>query len=328
MAEWLIESGIGECRAILVEHGVIVAARLAWDGDLRAGTVALARLVDRGGDGRRGTAQLEDGTLAQIDGLDRAIAQGSRLTVRVTRAAIAERGRTKLPHVRPAPDGHPRLVTLADDLAATGLPVRHVRPPDPAFDQAGWADLMDEAMTGTVGFPGGTLLVCPTPAMTLIDVDGALPARGLALAAARAVPRAIRRLDIGGAVGIDFPGLPARADRQAVDAALAEALGDWRGERTAMNGFGFVQLVARLEGPSLPARLARDPAGAAARALMRQAERVTGPGVLLLRAHPAVRRAANPGWDAELQRRTALPVRWQEDPGLGLHAAFAQAVAP
>ena len=47
MAEWLIEEGIGEHRAVLVEHGEIIAARLDWPGSLAAGLVSDAVLVSR-----------------------------------------------------------------------------------------------------------------------------------------------------------------------------------------------------------------------------------------------------------------------------------------
>ena len=48
MPEWLIERGIGETRAALIEDGEIVEARIELDGvDIAAGTIIAARLVHR-----------------------------------------------------------------------------------------------------------------------------------------------------------------------------------------------------------------------------------------------------------------------------------------
>lgn len=326
MAEWLVEEGIGEERAILVDRGRIVAARIEWDEPLRAGLVAEARLIAKAAGSRRGMVRFADGNEALVAGLPADASEGSLLTVEITRASIAERGRNKLPQCRPT-SGSPRLAPgLAAVLRADGLPVSLARPADGRFEGSGWDELVEEALGGTIAFAGGTLTVSPTPAMTLIDIDGDLPPRQLALAAVPAIAAALGRLDLAGSVGIDFPTLEARADRQAVDTALASALQSWRGERTAMNGFGFVQLVSRLERPSLVSRFARAPSAAAARMLLRAAEKVSGPGVLLLTARPAIRAAMRPEWEAELSRRTGLVLRWQEDAALALAGGFAQAV--
>ena len=194
------------------------------------------------------------------------------------------------------------------------------------FDGSAWEDLWLEAWQGATAFDGGELAFFDTSAMTLIDVDGAGDPRSLALAAVPAIATALRRFDIGGSIGVDFPTLAAKADRKAVDDALDRALSGWPHERTAMNGFGFVQLVARFARPSLLQRVQRARTGAAARLALRRAERVEGPGVTLLTIHLALKAKLHPEWLAELERRTGRPTRLAIEPGLALEATAAQIV--
>ena len=305
MPEWLYEAGIGEARAALVDGDRIVEAHLELDGTLTVGTVLTGRLVERV-PGKGARIATDRGEV--LGPVPAGVTQGARLIVEITREAIPEPGRPQPPKAVPtdaAPAPGPDLLAR---ITATGVPVRRLLPHQPdALEEAGWSELLDEATTGEIAFPGGALRMSPTPAMTLFDVDGHLAPEPLALAGAAAVAAAIRRHGIGGSIGIDFPTLAGRAPRQAVAATLDEALPP-PFERTAVNGFGFLQIVRPRPRASLPELLRADPAGAAARAALRVLER-TPPGAPTSHRFPApvlARLSANPHWTAELARRTAV----------------------
>lgn len=321
MAEWLVEQGIGEERAVLLEGGRIVASRLRWPGAVSAGQVVRAVVSERLAQTSRAIIRLHDGTEAFLRRSPSADTVGSAITALIEREAMAERGRLKRAQAvrsQLAPGPAP---SFAEQLQAEG---HHARIVHRFPKEADWGELIEEARSGEVAFSGGALLFADTPAMTLIDVDGG-PPEAIWHNAVPAIVAALARFDLGGNIGIDFPTLTDKGDRQAVDRKLGELLANWPHERTAMNGFGFVQIVARLTRPSLLRRLARDPAGAAARHLLRMAEGVAEPGALLLTAHPAIIARLVPEWLAELERRTGRVVRLATDPSLAPFAAFAQA---
>lgn len=308
MAEWLCEAGIGEARAALVEDGRIIEARIERPGGLKLGAVLEGQLIDRVAAGLS-RVETADGP-AVIERLPPGITLGARLTVEVVREAIPEPGRAKLAKVAPS-DAAPRA---ADDLLArcraSGFPVRLVRAHEPdALEAAGWSEVLDEAETGEIAFPGGALRMSPTPAMTLFDVDGAGAPAPLALAAARATAMAIVRHDIGGSIGIDFPTLGNKAERQAAAEAIDTVLPP-PFERTAINGFGFLQIVRPRRRASLPETLRADSVAAAALALLRTIERTPPPVPPTQAAGPRVAAwlAARPELIAELSRRTGVPI--------------------
>lgn len=316
---WLVEQGIGEERALRYERGRAVAAAMRWPGALEPGLVAEAVLVERTRGWPRGRARFANGEDALVDRLPPSASEGAPLRLEVTRAAAREARRIKPAQARPTDRESRAAPALAGSLGAEVVR----RFPDRAWDEI-WA----EAADGAVAFAGGVLHFAPTAAMTLIDIDGGLSPRALALAAVPPLAAAIARFGLGGSIGIDFPTLAARDDRKAVDAALAAALGGWDHERTAMNGFGFVQLVARAERPSLLHRVQFEPAAASGRRLLREAEGLQGAGAILLTAHPRVLAEIGADWLAELARRTGRTVRLAPDPSLATTGGHAQIVVP
>ena len=320
MPEWHVERGIGEDRALLLDGDTPLAAKLRWPGDLTAGTVVQAKLAVKPAGSRRGLARLGTGTEILLDRIPAGISEGADISVQIKRDAVAERGRMKRAQGRVVQGLKEAFRTeYASDPFDNGRTVRR-------FPEGVWEQAFDEAWTGNVTFPGGSLLISPTPAMTLIDIDGDLDAETLARRAVLPIARSLDLLDIGGQVGIDFPSLEKRDARQAVDEMFADALRHRKVERTAMNGFGFVQIVSRLEGPSLLQRFAMHRHSAAARLALRKAERVEGPGTTLLTVHPAVAAKLPQKWLAELERRTGRPVRIEQDANLALEASAAQIV--
>lgn len=329
MAEWLYEQGIGEHRAALVDQGRIIEALIAReDSGPLAGAVIAARLTKITVPGKRGLLTLANGGEAWIEPLPPGVTEGATLNVEITREAIPESGRPKLPRAvqsdqppRPAP-------TLRQRIA--GGPVRILAAHEPdLLEQAGWSELIDEAISGEITFAGGALRISLTPAMTLIDVDGDLPPAQLARAGAAAAAVAIRRLDITGSIGIDLPTVAGKAERTAAAEAFDEMLPQ-PFERTAINGFGFMQVIRRRVRPSLPELLRSDPALSAALILLRRAQRTPGAGALTLTANPTVagllQNQAN--WIAELARHIGAPVSLHGDAGRSISAGDAKREHP
>jgi ribonuclease G len=321
----LWDAGPGEIRAGLVEGGRLTEFRIVRhrrEGALyAAGEYYTARIIEKlGNRARVSLGGAQEALLEQANGLN----QGALIAVEMLRSAIPEPGRWKLPEVRSAPGITPQrepgwhfsaepwetfLRKAATEVDAILCPdaktvngVREVlgengpatRIDTSAIDDADFDGLIESACTGEFPVNGGMLSIERTRAMTMVDIDGSGDPLALNRAAAREIPRLLRLLDIGGQIGIDFLNLPDRKARLAVDAALAEAcakLGPH--ERTATNGFGFVQIVRPRTGPSVPEiycgitprRLSVE---SRAIALLRTAGRTVGHGKRQLVAPPQI----------------------------------------
>ena len=325
MPEWFYERGIGEARAALIEDGRIVEAMVEVDDDcVRVGTVADARLTAILIPRRRAVVVLANGTETLVEPLAPGWTEGATVRIEIVREAIPEPRRAKRAIARPATERDP---AEGADLRARLIGAPVVEPSlhgRDLLEAAGWTEMLESAERGTIDFEGGTLHIEPTAAMTLIDVDGHLPVDALALAAASAAARAIRLLGIAGSIGIDFPSVEGRAPRAAVAAAFDAALPP-PFERTALNGFGFMQIVRPRRRASLIEHICHDPVGHAARALLRRAERSGLTGAMCITAHPSVTAliADRADWLDRLGRTLGGAVALRPDPRLAISASHA-----
>ncbi len=234
--------------------------------------------------------------------------EGAVLGVRVVRAAHGGKGpRLGAAEAPPGPMGlvargptpleemrarYPGAALVADDRALGGTWAAR------AFDDALEAEVAALAEPEMALPGGGRAHIAITPALTAIDVDlGGFSAggkaashRALNLAAIPVLVRALRLRNLGGAILVDFAGLPGRRHKvlgEALAAALAE---DPLGAR--LLGFSHLGL-AEIRRPRIRPPLAELLAGAHAEGLaaLRLAAReaaVAPARGLALRAAPAI----------------------------------------
>jgi ribonuclease G len=320
LTDWIVERGIGETRAALVENGDIVEARIEVDGAVPAGSIVGARLTGIG-TGAGNAIALDDRGIEYL--LPRGapgVTEGAAVTLEITREAIPGAETWKRPLARISDMTPHRILSPAEQLGGREMTLPSAEDP---LGVAGWNELIEQARTGTIQFAGGELRICPTPAMTLIDVDGYLAPDELATVGAGEAAKAIRRLGIGGSIGVDLPTSGSKAARQsaaaAIDAHLPRPF-----ERTAVNGFGFVQIVRPRTRASL-VELAQDRAGFEARALLRRAV-FEPPGPKRIVAHPALiaELEAHPTWLEALARQLGGAVSLRADAALPMSGGYAE----
>ena len=331
--EWLYEEGIGECRAALAANGRILEAQIEREGErVLAGAVAQGRLVKVLVPRQRGIVRLLSGEEVLLEPIPPRLAEGGTILVEIRREAIGEPGlggirRDKLALTRAAHPGakpHPGP-SLLQRIRATDIPVT----PCPAHEEDrleahGWGELIENATRGEVGTEAAGLRIFPTPAMVLIDVDGGLPPAQLGPKGAKLAAQAIRAMGLTGSIGIDLPTMNNK-DERAVAAAQIDKYLPQPFERTAVNGFGFIQIIRKRERASLIELLRADPVLTAAMALLRLGERWggasgVGGGAVTLTAHPAVidRIRHVPDWVVRLEKRRGGKVTLVPSPDLAM----------
>lgn len=309
----LVEKAPGATRALMLAGETVLEAHIARGDDaLPVGLIAPARLASR--TGRRGVAVLA-GHEAVVEPVPADWHEGQTRLAEVVRPARPDGVREKQARAavhdgpaRPAPDLGARLTAAGHAVA-----VVPTHGPD-RLAEAGWDAVVEEALSGRIDFAGGRLLIASTPAMLVIDVDGDGDLARLAEAAARAVAASIRRHGIGGPIVVDFPSLAGRGPRAVVDAILAETLPP-PFEKTAMNGFGLVQIIRPRRQLSLIEESRRP--GFAALELLRRAVRLVGPVRIEARAGVIDWLAARPALTQECARLTGGAVALAVQDGAG-----------
>lgn len=327
---WLYENGIGENRAALIKNDELVQMRIEREAvGLRKGAIAEARFLKQWVAGKSGIVEFSNGLEALLQPLPKGLTEGGSVRVEIIRESVREqRGQFKRAKAKPATsdtelsDGP----TLWEEIKLSEQPVFEVHAHGvDRFSEYGWYEALEQAETGRIDFDGGNLLIVPTPAMTVIDVDGPLVPFELAKRAAREIAIALSRLDITGNVGVDFPTLEAKADRNVVAQIFDDRMmGDC--ERTAINGFGFMQIVSRKFRSSILDIVQENRTINAALQLLRVAERDRGMSAMQLTVHPAVANHLKPDWIAELEKRTGRPVSIKKIGNLPLNGGSVGAV--
>jgi ribonuclease G len=294
----LVERSPGETRLAWVEKGQLTALDLIRpNAGAQPGAVVLGRL---------GPALSARQALVRLPGEELALAnppalpEGAPVLVRVTRAARFEPGGAKRAQgvLDPGPERAAPPAIPADAQPCARLP-----------EELGVEELLEAAISGQFALPGGSMSLERTRAGLVIDIDAAGDPLSVSLAAAAEIGRLVKLLQIGGSVLIDFPALGSKAARQAASDRLDAGLpAGW--ERTAMNGFGLMQLIGPLTRPSLidilcgPRRNAPSAETYAVR-LLRDAMRSVGFGARTITAPPAVAEALR-AWPDDLAQAQAL----------------------
>lgn len=311
MAEFHLRRLAGETRAAVLEGGRLAEMHLTRDGDgCPAGARVVARLVRRLG--ARGIAEV-GGEELLVEPWPAAASEGATTVLEVTRAAWREAGRNRLAKARPTREAAGAAPDLEARLRARGL---RAQPGWPDEVQAAWDAGFEGAELGRANFAGGSLSFTPTPACVAVDVDG--EGVGLAAPALAACARAIRLWGLGGSIVVDVPAA-GRGERLAAAAAFDAAMGGEVYERTAINGFGLMQVVRPRAGPSVLERARLDRAGSAGVALLEAAGRTPpgGPLRLVARADVIGWIAARPHLVAETARAAGRAIDLRADPAAG-----------
>ena len=318
MAELATDYSPGEWRAVLFEDGEPVSLHIGRTGRAALGSVHEARILsNHAGGAFVGLGGGEEALLSPAP----KVAEGASVRVDIIREAMAAPGEIKLAmaHVTDAATTKLTDAQIWDArIAALGAtPV-----------SAGLLDdYFDLAFAGRSEIAGGTIWFERTKAGLVFDVDATGDASAVNDAAAREVARLLRLFGVGGSAMIDFISTDNKAARLAIGAAFDEAAAaDPRPfERTAVNGYGLMQVVRAKRQPSIldtlfGARRVSASDETQLLQLLRDAARSTGFGARRIVTRPALAtQLGSPGWQPlveEAARIIGAPLEIVAEPGI------------
>ena len=173
---------------------------------------------------------------------------GARIHFAVTREAISEPGRIKPPEIMLRDSAHDEPLIGKDAL----WDARLVSLGQSAIN-APIAEGFDVAIAGQSQLGDVTISFQRTKAGLLFDIDGVGDAFAINRIAATEIARLLRLYQVGAMVIIDFVSMESKAHRtQIAEAFDAASLADPRPfERTAINGYGMMQVVRARPRPSV-----------------------------------------------------------------------------
>lgn len=291
MAERYINRRIGEIWTAEVVGGRLTGMDIRRDGDgVQAGDRLKARLAKKLGIRGIAIAGAEE---ILLEPWPATATEGADIEIEVTRSAWREPGRDRLAKARPAGARAKRSAQTAGALGDGW----------PDWLDTQWAEGFAAAELGTLPAGNGRLTFSPTPALLAVDVDGDGEGGALAKAALTTLAHAIWLWGLGGIIVIDLPQCD-RAARAAATDAFDAAMAGQPHERTAINGFGLMQIILPRRGMSILERARLDRTSTEALSLLTSARRHGGAGPIRLVAPAAIIRwlESRPHLLAELSR--------------------------
>ena len=281
----------GERRAALVENGNIVEIHIQRD---------MQWVLGEGGHGRVDRKTPAGAYVIADDGGELLLrskisdTDGTLVAYEVVREAISEPGRIKLPEVK-----------LIDSASGTlqqkdGLWARRIALLGQKCLTAPIAQGFDIAIAGQSQLGDVAISFQRTKAGLVFDVDGIGDAFVINSIAATEVARLLRLYQVGAMVMIDFVSMESKAQRTKI-AEIFDAAAAFDGrpfERTAINGYGLMQVVRARPRPSVldllfGTRIAALSDETQAYWILRAVAQSSGFGVRTVSARPGVVRLLN-----------------------------------